>query len=68
MFGRATTGFLAGISAHILLSQLPAILGLAAPDGSLPQRAAILAGHLTETNPLTLSLRPRRVRTRMALY
>jgi sulfate permease, SulP family len=49
-----TTGFLSGISAHILVSQLPAVLGLAAPDGSLLQRAAILARHLSETNPLTL--------------
>ena len=28
-----TTGFLAGIAAHILISQLPEILGLPAPDG-----------------------------------
>jgi MFS superfamily sulfate permease-like transporter len=32
------TGFLAGVSAHIFLSQLPAVLGLASPDGTLPQR------------------------------
>ncbi len=29
-----TTGFLAGISIHILISQLPAILGVPAPDGA----------------------------------
>jgi MFS superfamily sulfate permease-like transporter len=49
-----TTGFLAGISAHIFLSQLPAVLGLASPDGTLPERIMILVRHLSETNPLTL--------------
>ena len=49
-----TTGFLAGISAHILISQLPGILGVAAPDGAILQRIAILAAHLGETNPFTL--------------
>jgi len=49
-----TTGFLAGISAHILMSQLPGILGVAAPDGAMLQRIAILATHLNEANPFTL--------------
>jgi SulP family sulfate permease len=49
-----TTGFLAGISVHILISQLPGILGVAAPDGPMPQRMATLAAHLNETNPFTL--------------
>jgi SulP family sulfate permease len=49
-----TTGFLAGISVHILISQLPAILGLPAPSGPMLSRLAMLAGHLTETNPFTL--------------
>ena len=49
-----TTGFLAGISVHILISQLPGILGVAAPGGPLPQRMATLAAHLNETNPFTL--------------
>ena len=49
-----TTGFLAGISLHILISQLPGILGLSAPSGSMLQRLALLAGHLNETNPFTL--------------
>src|ERR1700735_4190469 len=35
-----TVGFLAGISVHILISQMPAILGLAAPDGAMLQRLA----------------------------
>ena len=49
-----TTGFLAGISAHIIISQLPGILGLPAPNGAMLQRLAILAGHLNETNFFTL--------------
>src|ERR1700678_1492986 len=49
-----TTGFLAGIAAHILLSQLPSVLGLPAPDGTMLQRIAILTGHLNQTNPFTL--------------
>jgi MFS superfamily sulfate permease-like transporter len=49
-----TTGFLAGISVHILISQLPAILGLPSPAGPMLSRLAMLAGHLNETNPFTL--------------
>jgi SulP family sulfate permease len=51
-----TTGFLAGISAHILISQLPAILGLPAPDGPMLQRLASLAEHLTGSNAFTLAI------------
>src|SRR6202790_1555702 len=49
-----TTGFLAGISVHIVISQLPGILGLPSPSGPMLQRLTILAGHLNQTNPLTL--------------
>jgi sulfate permease, SulP family len=49
-----TTGFLAGISVHILISQLPGILGQPSPDGPMLQRLAILAAHLNEANPFTL--------------
>ena len=49
-----TIGFLAGISAHILISQLPAILGLPAPEGPMLQRLATLAEHLGEANGFTL--------------
>src|SRR6202521_2585369 len=49
-----TTGFLAGISAHILVSQLPSVLGLPSPDGTMLQRLAILAEHVTEANPFAL--------------
>ena len=51
-----TTGFLAGISVHILMSQLPEILGVAPPGGPMLQRLAILAAHLGETNFLTLGI------------
>lgn len=49
-----TTGFLAGISVHILVSQFPGILGLPTPTGAMLQRIASLAGHLNQTNPFTL--------------
>jgi sulfate permease, SulP family len=49
-----TTGFLAGISVHILVSQLPSILGVAAPTGSTLQKLVTLASHLGEANPYTL--------------
>jgi MFS superfamily sulfate permease-like transporter len=49
-----TLGFLAGISVHILISQLPVILGLPAPSGAMLQRLAILIEHLGEANPFTL--------------
>jgi sulfate permease, SulP family len=49
-----TIGFLAGISVHIIISQLPVILGVTSPSGAMLQRLAALAGHLTETNPFTL--------------
>jgi SulP family sulfate permease len=51
-----TTGFLAGISVHILVSQLPGILGLASPDGPMLQRLAILSTHLGQANPFTLAI------------
>src|SRR6202047_4102874 len=38
-----TVGFLAGISVHILVSQLPSILGLPSPGGPMLQSIAILA-------------------------
>jgi sulfate permease, SulP family len=49
-----TIGFLAGISAHILISQLPAILGLPEPEGPMLQRLATLAEHLGDANAFTL--------------
>jgi sulfate permease, SulP family len=51
-----TVGFLAGIAVHILISQLPVILGLAAPDGAMLQRLATLAGQISQTNLFSLSI------------
>ena len=49
-----TIGFLAGISLHILISQLPGILGLPSPEGPMLQRLATLGEHIGETNAFTL--------------
>jgi MFS superfamily sulfate permease-like transporter len=49
-----TIGFLTGISFHILMSQLPVVLGLPAPEGPMLQRVATLAGHLSQANAFTL--------------
>jgi sulfate permease, SulP family len=49
-------GFLAGISLHILVSQMPAVLGLHTPDGPTLQRIAVLARHLGEANPYTAAI------------
>ena len=51
-----TIGFLAGISVHILMSQLPGILGLSAPQGPMLARIATLAGDLGQTNGFTLAI------------
>ena len=51
-----TSGFLAGISSHILISQLPAVLGLPAPSGSMLARLAALVTELGHTNPFTLAI------------
>jgi SulP family sulfate permease len=51
-----TAGFLAGISIHILLSQLPGVLGVPAANGSIPQRIWALASHVPEANPYTLAI------------
>jgi SulP family sulfate permease len=51
-----TVGFLCGISVHILVSQLPGVLGLPSAGGSLPQKVAALALHLTDSNPFTLAI------------
>jgi len=46
-----TAGFLVGISAHIMVSQLPTVLGLPSAEGGLIERVAMLAVHLKEVNP-----------------
>lgn len=44
------TGFLAGIAIHILVSQLPAIFGIAVEGSNLPSRAFALFTHLSTLN------------------
>src|SRR5215475_3429681 len=51
-----TVGFLAGISVHILASQLPGVLGLPPPHGPMLQRIAELAKHVAEANPFTVAI------------
>ncbi|WGS22393.1 MULTISPECIES: SulP family inorganic anion transporter [unclassified Bradyrhizobium] len=51
-----TVGFLAGISVHILVSQLPGVLGLRTPDGATLYKLGVLAQELGLTNPYTLAI------------
>ena len=51
-----TTGFLAGIAIHILLSQAPALLGVAETQGSVYDRAAALIAHLNDINPFAVAI------------
>jgi len=51
-----TAGFLAGIAVHIIISQLPFLLGIAVPHGHLLQNASEIVSHLGETKVLTLAL------------
>jgi len=51
-----TTGFLAGIAVHIVISQLPALLDLAPPAGDLVTRCLWIAAHLAQTNFYALFL------------
>ncbi|WFU27347.1 SulP family inorganic anion transporter [Bradyrhizobium sp. CB1717] len=49
-------GFLAGISVHIIVSQLPGVLGLKSPSGPTLDRIGVLAGELNRSNPFTLCI------------
>jgi sulfate permease, SulP family len=49
-----TVGFLVGISAHILVSQLPGVLGLPSPSGPMLAKIAVLAGELGDANIFTV--------------
>jgi sulfate permease, SulP family len=51
-----TTGFLAGISVHILVSQMPGVLGLPTPNGPMLERIGVLARHLGEANIFTICI------------
>ncbi len=49
-------GFLAGISVHIIVSQLPGVLGVAAPGGPTLDRIGTLARELGQSNPYTICI------------
>ncbi|HEU5275253.1 MAG TPA: SulP family inorganic anion transporter [Xanthobacteraceae bacterium] len=51
-----TTGFLAGIAIHIVVSQLPGVLGLPVPEGPTVERLVAILGKLGHVNPLTLGI------------
>jgi len=51
-----TTGFLAGISVHIIVSQLPGLLGLPPESGETVRRVGEIAANLHLTNPWSLAL------------
>ncbi|MCG2628685.1 SulP family inorganic anion transporter [Bradyrhizobium sp. WYCCWR 13023] len=49
-------GFLAGISVHIIVSQLPGVLGLESPGGPTLDRIGVLASEIGRTNPITFCI------------
>ena len=51
-----TTGFLAGIGVHIVVGQLPAVLGIAPPRGSLLREFAYLVLALPHANPFACAV------------
>jgi MFS superfamily sulfate permease-like transporter len=51
-----TTGVLAGISAHIIIGQLPSLLGIASPKGPLLLELFDVARHVAGANPYTCAL------------
>ena len=51
-----TTGFLAGIAVHIIVSQIPAALGLEPVHGTTVNRMIALAGLISRTNLFALAI------------
>ena len=51
-----TVGFLAGISVHILVSQMPSVLGLSTPGGSTLDRIGVLGQQLSQANIFTVCI------------
>ncbi|MBW7970414.1 SulP family inorganic anion transporter [Bradyrhizobium sp. BR 10289] len=49
-------GFLAGISVHIVVSQLPGVLGLESPSGPTLDRIGVLASEIGRSNPFALCI------------
>src|SRR5215831_6234273 len=51
-----TTGFLAGIAIHIMVGELPTLLGISEERGHMLLRLLHILGRLGEANPYTLAL------------
>ena len=49
-------GFLAGIAVHILVSQMPVVLGLSAPDGPMLKKIWLLAQQSGQANPYSIAI------------
>src|SRR6201995_1217986 len=49
-----TVGFLLGISVHIMVSQLPGVLGVPSPSGSTLERIGVIAREAANANPVTI--------------
>ena len=50
------TGFLAGIAIHIVISQLPALLGIAGAQGDFFRTVSAVVRNLAHLNPITLAI------------
>jgi SulP family sulfate permease len=51
-----TTGFLAGISVHIIIGELPTLLGISEEQGHIVLRLVHIVGRLGETNVYALAI------------
>jgi sulfate permease, SulP family len=51
-----TVGFLAGIAVHIVISQLPAVLGVAIPNGPMLARLAMIVAAISKANFYTVAI------------
>jgi sulfate permease, SulP family len=51
-----TTGFLAGVATHIVVGQLPALLGVAGASGTLAARCLAVLAEASATNPYSLTI------------
>src|SRR5262249_57689127 len=50
------TGFLAGIAVHIVVSQLPSLLGIAKGAGDLAAQVVAIATNLSRLNPFSTAI------------
>ena len=50
------TGFLAGIAVHIVVSQLPSLLGIAKGPGDLTDQVLVIAANLFQLNPFSTTI------------